>query len=53
VIIAADVAATRQAFEMLLGRPIGADEIEARNVYYRMTGQPAVTLPLHWTPVHA
>ena len=34
-IIAADVEATFQAFEMLLGRPIGEGEIEPRNVGYR------------------
>ena len=38
VIIAADVEATFRAFEMLLGRPIGADEIEPRNVAYRQAG---------------
>jgi amidase len=37
-IIAADSAATLQAFEMLLGRPIGEDEIEPRNVFYRRAG---------------
>lgn len=37
-IIAADVAATLQAFEMLLGRPIGEDEIEPRNAAYRRAG---------------
>ena len=31
-IIAADAEATFQAFEMVLGRPIGEDEIEPRNV---------------------
>src|SRR5262249_56261068 len=34
-VIAADVEATFQAFEMLLGRPIAEDEIEPRNVSYR------------------
>ena len=38
-IIAADTEATMQAFEMLLGRPIGEDEIEPRNVAYRRAGQ--------------
>jgi amidase len=38
-IIAADVEATFQAFEMLLGRPIGDDEIEPRNAGYRRTGR--------------
>jgi amidase len=38
-IIAADVEATMQAFEMLLGRPIGEDEIEPRNVAYRRAGR--------------
>ncbi|HEY0933728.1 MAG TPA: amidase family protein, partial [Trebonia sp.] len=38
-IIAADTAATFQAFEMLLGRPIGDDEIEPRNAFYRSAGQ--------------
>jgi amidase len=37
-IIAADTEATFEAFEMLLGRPIGEDEIEPRNAYYRRTG---------------
>jgi amidase len=37
-IIAADVAATFQAFEMLLDRPIGDDEIEPRNAAYRRSG---------------
>jgi amidase len=39
VIIAADTEATMQAFEMLLGRPIGEDEIEPRNVVYRRAGR--------------
>ena len=38
-IIAADAEATFQAFEMLLGRPIGEDEIEPRNVGYRRWGR--------------
>jgi amidase len=37
-IIAADTEATFQAFEMLLGRPIGEAEIEPRNVGYRRAG---------------
>jgi amidase len=37
-LIAADAAATFQAFEMLLGRPIGDDEIEPRNAAYRRSG---------------
>ena len=40
-IIAADTEATMQAFEMLLGRPIGEDEIEPRNATYRRAGRPA------------
>ena len=38
-IIAADTEATMQAFEMLLGRPIGDDEIEPRNAAYRRAGR--------------
>jgi amidase len=38
-IIAADTAATMAAFEMLLGRPIGDDEIEQRNARHRQAGQ--------------
>jgi amidase len=38
-IIAADTEATMQAFEMLLGRPIGDDEIEPRNAAYRQAGR--------------
>ncbi|HLX51984.1 MAG TPA: amidase family protein [Streptosporangiaceae bacterium] len=38
-LIAADTEATLQAFEMLLGRPIGEDEIEPRNAAYRQAGQ--------------
>jgi amidase len=37
--IAADTEATFQAFETLLGRPIGEDEIEPRNAGYRRSGQ--------------
>ncbi len=39
MLIAADSAATFQAFDMLLGRPIGDDEIEPRNVAYRQVGR--------------
>jgi amidase len=38
-IIAADAETTFQAFEMLLGRPIGEDEIEPRNARYRRAGR--------------
>jgi amidase len=38
-IIAADVEATFQAFEMLLGRPIADDEIEPRNAFHRAVGR--------------
>jgi amidase len=38
-IIAADAEATFQAFEGLLGRPVGDDEIEPRNAAYRHAGQ--------------
>src|SRR5689334_11265217 len=38
-VIAADSEATFQGFEELLGRPIGDDEIERRNVAYRRAGQ--------------
>ncbi|HEX6522785.1 MAG TPA: amidase [Streptosporangiaceae bacterium] len=38
-IVAADTEATFQAFEMRLGRPIGEDEIEPRNVSYRRFGR--------------
>jgi len=38
-IIAADAEATFRAFEMLLGRPIGEDEIEPRNAAYRRAGR--------------
>jgi amidase len=37
-IIAADTEATFRAFEMLLGKPIGEDEIEPRNAFYRRVG---------------
>jgi len=37
-IIAADTEATFRAFETLLGRPIGEDEIEPRNAFYRQAG---------------
>jgi len=42
VIIGADTEVTFQAFEMLLGRPIGEDEVEPRNLGYRRAG---TTLP--------
>jgi amidase len=38
-LIAADTEALFQAFEALLGRPIGDDEIESRNAAYRRAGQ--------------
>jgi amidase len=38
-IIAADSEETFQAFERMLGRPIGMDEIEPRNAAYRRAGQ--------------
>lgn len=38
-IVAADTEATLQAFEMLLGRPIGFDEIEPRNAAHRRAGK--------------
>jgi amidase len=38
-LIAADTEARFQAFEMLLGRPIGEEEIEPRNAEYRRTGE--------------
>jgi len=38
-IIAADTEATFQAFEMLLGRSIGDDEIEQRNAAHRQAGR--------------
>jgi len=37
-IIAADTEATFRAFEALLGRPIGQEEIEPRNAAYRRSG---------------
>jgi amidase len=39
VVIAADTEASLQAFERMLGRPIGEDEIEPRNVRYRHAGK--------------
>src|ERR1700733_8838736 len=39
IVIAADTQATMQTFEMLLGRPIGDDEIEQRNAAYRRAGR--------------
>jgi amidase len=44
-IIAADAEATFQAFELLLGRPIGEDEIEPRNAAYRRSGQALGAVP--------
>jgi amidase len=38
-IIAADTEAMLQTFEMLLGRPIGEDEIEPRNAAHRRAGK--------------
>ena len=38
-IIAADTEAMLQTFEMLLGRPIGEDEIEPRNAAHRRAGR--------------
>jgi amidase len=38
-IIAAGAEATFQAVEMLLGRPVGEDEIEPRNASYRRSGR--------------
>jgi amidase len=38
-IIAADTESTLQAFETLLGRPIGEEEIEPRNAAYRRAGR--------------
>ena len=38
-VIAADTEATMRAFEMLVGRPIGEDEIEPRNAAYRRAGK--------------
>jgi amidase len=45
-IIAADTEATMQAFEMLLGRRIGEDEIEPRNAAHRRAGQ-ALSAPAY------
>jgi amidase len=39
IIIAADTELTLQAFESLLGRPIGEDEIEPRNAWFRQAGR--------------
>jgi amidase len=39
IIIAADTESTLQAFETLLGRPIGEEEIEPRNAAYRRAGR--------------
>jgi amidase len=39
VLISADTEATFRAFEMVLGRAIGDDEIEPRNVRYRHAGR--------------
>jgi amidase len=38
-IIAADTETTFRTFEMLLGRPIGDEEIEPRNAHYRQVGR--------------
>jgi amidase len=38
-IIAADTEASLRAFEQLIGRPIGEDEIEPRNAAYRRAGR--------------
>ena len=48
-IIAADAEATFQAFETLLGRPIGEDEIEPRNANYRQGAASLVRWPT-WKP---
>jgi amidase len=45
-LIAADAEATFEAFEMLLGRPIGEDEIEPRNAVYRQIGR-ALSAPAY------
>ncbi len=45
-IIAADTEATMQAFEFLLGRRIGEDEIEPRNAAHRRAGQ-ALSAPAY------
>ena len=44
-IISADTEATFQAFEMLLGRPIGDDEIEPRNAAHRRAGRQLGVVP--------
>jgi len=44
-VIAADTEAAFQAFEMVLGRPIGDDEIEPRNVRYRHAGRALGVVP--------
>jgi len=45
-IIAADTEAMMQTFEMLLGRPIGEEEIEPRNAAHRRAGQ-ALSAPAY------
>jgi amidase len=44
-LIAADTEATFQAFETLLGRPIGEDETEPRNIAYRQAGRALSAVP--------
>jgi Asp-tRNA(Asn)/Glu-tRNA(Gln) amidotransferase A subunit family amidase len=44
-IIAADTEAMLQTFEMLLGRPIGEDEIEPRNAAHRRAGRKLGAVP--------
>jgi amidase len=44
-IIAADTEAMLQTFEMLLGRPIGEDEIEPRNAAHRRAGTALGAVP--------
>ena len=44
-IIAADTEAMLQTFEMLLGRPIGEDEIEPRNAAHRRAGRELGAVP--------
>ena len=44
-IIAADTEAMLQTFEMLLGRPIGEDEIEPRNAAHRRAGKALGAVP--------
>jgi amidase len=44
-IIAADTEATMETFEMLLGRPIGEDEIEPRNAAHRRAGRELGAVP--------